>query len=602
MDDRNHVNQPYDAFFRRPEEQAGGEQEQRDRAEFAPELAGGADGAPGDSESAAGSPDAAAYNGGAPGASGFAYGSANGSAGSARESSGFAYGGMNGSSTDSAPGAGGLPGDPAASVRTPSRPVYYYSYGPFRSGGEERNAAGAEAAIRSEAAARERVEAGVAQRPAATVRTWTVREKRRRSWMAPVAAFLAGVLLTGSLMFAADYLNLFTGGSDQTMAQGASPGGSDAGASSAAGTSSSGGAVAAASGSKVSNAVDLVRPNNIAKIVEQSSPAVVKIETYVRTRSRSGNSLFDDPFFRQFFGDYYRIPSDDGGSGGEQLTPSGLGSGFFFDKEGYILTNQHVISDADKITVTVLGYDEPFEAELRGWSYDLDLAVLKIKGDKDFPTLPLGDSDAIAVGEWVVAIGNPNGFDHTVTVGVLSAKERPITIQDRNGTRQYEHLLQTDASINPGNSGGPLINLNGEVIGINTAVSTSAQGIGFAIPTSTIIEVLDTLKENKPIPKPFIGATLADVTETAARQLGLDNTKGSIVVNILYNSPAYKADLRQYDVIVGMDGKAYDKKEELIEAIQKKNVGEQAVLDVIRGGRRIQITVTIGDKNDYNVQ
>jgi len=566
MDDRNQFNRPYDAFFRGSGDDGAGER--RTRPEFAD-----------------GSPDGAADIS-------QTYGSDRGPADAAGDRG-----------ADAASG-----GASVSPVRSSSRPVYYYSYGPFRSGGADAGASGSDAAVRNEAVSPERIEAGASHRPAHTVRTWMVSEpRRRRSWRAPVAAFLAGVLLTGSLMFASDYLNLFTGGSDQALAQ--SPtgpsGGSDTGAGSPgavpASNTPSGSAAASSSGGTVSNAIDLVRPNNIAQIVERSSPAVVKIETYVRSRVRSGNSLFDDPFFRQFFGDSYRIPSDNGGDE-EQLRPNGLGSGFFFDKEGYILTNQHVVGGADKIMVTVIGYDEPFEAELLGNDFNLDLAVLKIKGDKDFPTLPLGDSDAIAVGEWVVAIGNPNGFDHTVTVGVLSAKERPITIQDTNGTRQYEHLLQTDASINPGNSGGPLINLAGEVIGINTAVSTSAQGIGFAIPTSTIVGVLDMLKENKRVPQPFIGATLADVTENAARQLGLSDTKGSIVVNILYNSPAYKADLRQYDVIVGMDGKKYDKKEDLIKAIQNKKVGDQAVLDVIRGGRQIQITVTIGDKNDYNVQ
>jgi len=587
MDDRNQFNRPYDAYFRRPGESGGAERER-------PETS---------LDGQAGAPLDGVAEGGAVGGAGI-FAQAPGGPGGGTEAAGTA-GGAAGSAAGSPEGASA--DSPAQAA---SRPVYYYSYGPFRSG------ANAEASVtrkpdRNEFASPEQTVSVAPHRPAATVRTWTVREKRRRSWMAPVAGFLAGILLTGTLMFAADRMNLFTGGSDQALSQnspgaghpaeGSSDVSSDAGIPMGSGMgASSGSASTAASGGAVSNAIDTVRPNNIAQIVERASPAVVKIETYVRSRARSGNTLFDDPFFRQFFGDYYRIPSDDGGS--QRLVPSGLGSGFFFDKEGYILTNQHVVGGADKIMVTVLGYEEPFEAELLGSSYDLDLAVLKISGDKDFPTLPLGDSDAIAVGEWVIAIGNPNGFDHTVTVGVLSAKERPIQVPDSNGTRQYEHLLQTDASINPGNSGGPLINLNGEVIGMNTAVSTTAQGIGFAIPTSTIVDVLDKLKENKPVPQPFIGATLADVTENAARQLGLSDTKGSVVVSILYNSPAYKADLRQYDVIVGMDGKKYDKKEDLIKAIQNKKVGDQAVLDVIRGGRQIQITVTIGDKNDYNVE
>ncbi|WP_296975409.1 trypsin-like peptidase domain-containing protein [Thermobacillus sp. ZCTH02-B1] len=589
MDDRNQ-NRPYDAYDRRPGENDGEERERQD-------LLDGRDDARMNGF-AAGAAGAGGYAGGADGFAGTTGGSADAAAGAG----GFA--GPQDGGAESANAAHGASGSAAGSAEGASadapnasaRPVYYYSYGPFRPGADGESSVARQPG-RSEFASSERIASAAPHRPVAPVRTWTVREKPRRSWTAPVAAFLAGVLLTGTLMFAADVMNLFTGGSGGMASQGPlTPSETDDSTEGGSGGSSGGTTTA----STVSNAIDIVRPNNIAQIVERASPAVVKIETYVRSRARSGGSLFDDPFFRQFFGDYYRMPSDDGGS--QRLVPSGLGSGFFFDKAGYILTNQHVVGGADKIMVTVLGYEEPFEAELLGSSYDLDLAVLKINGDKDFPTLKLGDSDAIAVGEWVVAIGNPNGFDHTVTVGVLSAKERPITIQDPNGTRQYQHLLQTDASINPGNSGGPLLNLNGEVIGMNTAVSTTAQGIGFAIPTSTILEVLDVLKENKPVPQPFIGATLADVTETAARQLGLDDTKGSVVVNILYNSPAYKADLRQYDVIVGMDGKKYDTKEELIKAIQNKKVGDQAVLDVIRGGRQIQITVTIGDKNDYNVE
>src|SRR5690606_19984497 len=194
--------------------------------------------------------------------------------------------------------------------------------------------------------------------------------------------------------------------------------------------------------------------------------------------------------------------------GRSQLEQTGMGTGFFFDESGYILTNQHVIGEATEIRVIVEGYDEPFIAELLGSSFDLDLAVLKLNEDIKFPTLELGSSEDVNIGDWVVAIGNPYGFDHTLTVGVISAKERPINIFDESGERNYKNLLQTDASINPGNSGGPLINLNGQVIGINTAVSSQAQGIGFAIPTSTITEVLDYLKNNEQIPAqpvPFIG-------------------------------------------------------------------------------------------------
>jgi serine protease Do len=492
-----------------------------------------------------------------------------------------------------------------------AKPSYYYSYGPFKStpqGGEHPIAGrpeeygaerrtytsqhGVEITPSTPPALYEQPQAGQAGKVNSG---WQVREKRRSSFRAMFASFMAGVIVVGGLMVASDRLDWFSGTEALAVqSEASSNGGGEA--STAAGS----GGVA-----PVANALDVVRPNNIAKVFEQSSPAVVKIETYVESRSaNNGSSLFDDPFFRQFFGDELQQPNNQGGQS-NQLVPNGLGSGFFFDKTGYILTNQHVIGDADQIKVTVQGYDEPLEAKLLGSSYELDLAVLKVEGDKDFPTLALGDSNTINVGEWVVAIGNPNGFDHTVTVGVLSAKERPISIPDTQGTRNYEHLLQTDASINPGNSGGPLINLNGEVIGINTAVSTQAQGIGFAIPTSTIKEVLEHLKNNQAIPKapvPFIGAELGVISEEIAKQLGLPDTNGSIVANITYNSPAFKADLRQYDVITGMDGTKYDNRQELIEAIQKKSVGDQVTLDVIRGGKSIELPVTIGNRNDFNLQ
>lgn len=480
-----------------------------------------------------------------------------------------------------------------------------FTYGPFGAGSDRERGTAYGAAYDS----------GASERPATPAvqpadreyrpftvsgngRNWEASKPPRRSSIRSVfASFMAGVVVVGGLMFAADRGDWFS-------TKAAAPA-----AAAVASASDNGGA------KTVANVTDTVRPNNISKIFEQASPAVVKIETYVKASSQggSGNSWMDDnPLFRQFFGDEYGDGSGGGSGNGSgngsdgsgSLQEEGMGSGFIFDSTGYILTNQHVIADADEIKVTVTGHQEPYTAKLLGSSYDLDLAVLKIEGT-DFPTLKLGDSGASNMGDWVVAIGNPYGFDHTVTVGVLSSNEREISIQDTDGTRNYEHLLQTDASINPGNSGGPLINLNGEVIGINTAVSSQAQGIGFAIPTSTITEVLDSLKSNTKIPakpSPFIGATLQDISSSAARQLGLSNTDGSLVNSILYNSPAYKADLRQYDVILGMDGTTYKTKEELIAAIQKKAVGDKAILNVYRDGKKIDLTLTIGNKSDFEDQ
>jgi S1-C subfamily serine protease len=398
------------------------------------------------------------------------------------------------------------------------------------------------------------------------------------------AAFMAGALVVGSLMFASDKMNLFT------HSQGTSA------APSANGklASSSGG-----NGDVRNSSIDLGRPNNIAQIVEQASPAVVKIETKVKSKSTGRGGLFNDPFFRQFFGDDFfgdRQPP----SNSDQLQPGGMGSGFIFEKSGYILTNEHVIDGADEIWVTVQGYDKPFKAKLLGNSYDLDLAALKIDGDKDFATLPLGNPESVNVGDWVVAIGNPYGFDHTVTVGVLSAKERPITIPDNQGTREYKHLLQTDASINPGNSGGPLLNLNGEVIGINTAVSAQAQGIGFAIPTSTISSVLDNLKNNVKIPKepiPYIGVGLQDIDKDWVSELKLDNTEGAIVTQVDRRSPGFKAGLRPYDVILSINGEKVTNAKELVDKVKAMKVGDKATLTVVRDGKKMDLAVVIGDKN-----
>ncbi|MCU6709870.1 trypsin-like peptidase domain-containing protein [Paenibacillus sp. J5C_2022] len=415
------------------------------------------------------------------------------------------------------------------------------------------------------------------------------KEKPRSSFKSMFLSFLAGVLVVGGLMYTADVQNWFSPDASTLETQG-----SGSGSGTEAPPSSNGGTTTAVAGMQD-------RPDNISELFESASPAVVKVETYTKMQNRSNSgSLFDDPFFRQFFGD--------GGSQQEQQQPesnngqmvqTGIGTGFFFDEQGYILTNQHVVGTADQIKVTVQGYDEPFIAEPLGSSYELDLAVLKIKGDKQFPTLPLGDSDHSNIGDWVVAIGNPHGFDHTITVGVLSAKERPIDIPDQQGDRHYKHLLQTDASINPGNSGGPLLNMNGEVIGINTAVSAQAQGIGFAIPTSTVQAVLEDLKSNKEPAVPFIGADLAQVTEEIAKQLELDKAEGSLVVGVYFKTPAYHAGLKQYDVIVGINGESFSKRDDLIDAIQTKDVGETITLNILRQGEKLDIQLEVGDKKEF---
>ncbi|WP_231571192.1 S1C family serine protease [Gordoniibacillus kamchatkensis] len=401
-----------------------------------------------------------------------------------------------------------------------------------------------------------------------------------QSFRTAFAAFMSGALIVGSLMFASDKLNLFTGGVQPLVA----------GTAAAAGTSANGGVQTAsysASG-----------PGTISEIAKAASPAVVKIETKTKASGSGSNSLYNSPFFRQFMGDGGSGQPQQDGSGG--LQESGLGSGFIFDSSGYILTNEHVIDGADEIDVYVQGYDKPFQAKLLGSSYDLDLAVLKIEGDKAFPSLAIGNSDDAQVGDWVVAIGNPYDFDYTVTAGVLSAKDRPISIDDTEGTRNYKHLLQTDTAINPGNSGGPLLNMNGEVIGINTAVNAEAQGIGFAIPTSTISSVLDNLKTGKTIPKepaPYIGVSVQDVTSDMLGDLQLKSTDGALVAAVQRQTPAFAAGIRQYDVITAVNGKQVASADELTKQIQAAKVGDELTITISRGGQTQNVSVKVGDKN-----
>ncbi|WP_049894765.1 S1C family serine protease [Paenibacillus antibioticophila] len=433
---------------------------------------------------------------------------------------------------------------------------------------------------------------------------------KKTSFKSIAASVLAGMLIMTGGMIYADRTNLFTG--DQASVPASAP--QSAAQSAGSGSSSSSQATQAS--------YTITNPGDVTNVVNQAGPAVVKIETLVSSsKQRSNTSPYgsNDPFYRFFFGDDYYGGSQDNDSGSQgngsgsqggssdQLVPTGIGSGFIFENTGYILTNEHVVHNADVVQVTVQGTEKPYEAKVLGTSYELDLAVLKIEGDDSFPSIPLANSDDASVGEWLVAIGNPQGFDHTVTTGVLSAKERSITIAGENGekNREYEHLLQTDASINPGNSGGPLLNLSGEVVGINVAVSSDAQGIGFAIPTSTITEVLDKLKNNEEIPQkpvPFIGATLMTMTDEVARQMGTDVKEGSVVSDIVYKSPAYLADLRPYDIITGADGKSFATKESLIEYIQSQEVGTEVTFNVVRDDRKLDLKITIGNKNDFNLE
>jgi len=330
-----------------------------------------------------------------------------------------------------------------------------------------------------------------------------------------------------------------------------------------------------------------VNSETIADIVKKAGPAVVQISVEKKTAGYSSDPFFNDPFFRNFFG---TTPQPQ-----RERTETGLGSGFIISGDGYILTNEHVISGADKITVTVQDENKDYPASLIGADYDLDLAVLKIQVSQELPSLKLGDSEKIEVGNWVIAIGNPYGFDHTVTVGVISAKQRPVPVEGR----YYKNLLQTDAAINPGNSGGPLLNLQGDVVGINTAVA-QAQGIGFAIPTSTVHSVLNDLKQSGKVIRPWLGIQMHDITPDIAEYFALDSTEGVMVVGVVPDSPAQRAGLIQGDIILQIDKKTVKDANALADRIKGVEIGQKISLTVYRERAIVSITVEVGEKpNDF---
>lgn len=331
-------------------------------------------------------------------------------------------------------------------------------------------------------------------------------------------------------------------------------------------------------------------PNAVADVAEHVAPAVVKVETTYQAHLRyQDNPFLDDPFFRQFFG---QLPQSD-------QTRQGLGSGFIFDaREGYVLTNDHVVRGADTIRVRVKDFDQPLKAKVVGNDSPLDLAVLKIDaGGKQLPAVKLGDSSKIRVGEWAVAIGDPYGMDWTVTAGVISAKGRPLTITDDSGrARRYRNLIQTDAAINPGNSGGPLLNLAGEVIGINTAVNAAAQGIGFAIPINTAKEVLRDLIDHGKVARAFLGVSVADLTKELADALELPTKKGVVVMEVVPGSPAEKADLQRYDVLLEINREKVASSDQFVSLIGKLKPGQTIALLIERDGRAKLLTARLGDQ------
>ncbi len=339
---------------------------------------------------------------------------------------------------------------------------------------------------------------------------------------------------------------------------------------------------------------DVVIGSNIfADIAEDVDNGVVKVTSYVETEysDRSRHPFFNDPFFEYFFGDQFRAPER------EPETQTGFGSGFIVSDDGYIVTNQHVISEAKKIEVTINGFEEPLAAEVAWSDLNLDLAVLKVETEKKLSPIKLGDSDNIRPGEWAVAIGNPFGFEHTVTVGVISALGRPIQIPTREGqVRTYQNLIQLDAAINPGNSGGPLLNIDGEVIGINTAVSTQGQGIGFAIPVNEIKGIVEELRITGDVKRPWLGISFQAVDQGVKEYFNLADKEGVIVMDIFEDSPAAEAGLKRYDIIKEIDEKPIKNTDDVVNIIKETKIDDRILIRVIRGGSSKLIFARIGKK------
>ena len=331
--------------------------------------------------------------------------------------------------------------------------------------------------------------------------------------------------------------------------------------------------------------------------VNRVGSAVVRIDTE-RTITRRNEPMLEDPFFRRFFGDSFPQQSPT-----EQLR--GLGSGFIIDKSGVILTNAHVVDKADKVTVR-LKDGRTFEGKVKGIDEVTDLAVVKIDAGKDLPVAPLGSSNNVEVGDWAIAVGNPLGFDNTVTLGIVSTLKRSsaqVGISDKR-----LDFIQTDAAINPGNSGGPLLNGLGEVIGINTAIRADAMGIGFAIPIDKAKAIASQLQRDGKVAHPYLGVQMVTLTPELAKQnnndpnsmFAIPEVKGVLVMRVVPNSPAATAGIRRGDVILQIENKAITSAEQLQGVVEESTLGQALQVKIQRGNQTQMLSVRTAELKDLS--
>ncbi|MFA6009058.1 MAG: DegQ family serine endoprotease [Desulfobacteraceae bacterium] len=337
-------------------------------------------------------------------------------------------------------------------------------------------------------------------------------------------------------------------------------------------------------------------PADFSGLAENVSPAVVNISTEktVNGGGRVYKHFSQNPFgknddsmndlLERFFGNQPQ----------KEFKQRSLGSGFIIDKAGYIVTNNHVVENTDQIKV-ILKDDKEYEAKIIGTDKNTDLALIKIEADEKLTALDMGDSDTLKVGQWVVAIGNPFGLGHTVTAGIVSAKGRVI------GSGPYDDFIQTDTSINPGNSGGPLIDLQGRVVGINTAIIQNGQGIGFAIPSNMARGIIKQLKEHGNVTRGWLGVSIQPITDEIAAYYGLKSKKGALVMEVFPGDPADKAGIKAKDIIVAVDGKDVDDSRDLTAIVADIDVNRKVKVKLLRDGKEVFVDVKVAKRDDKDL-